>query len=601
MSVQYQKELEEIQKDEDQYNAFMQMGHTVLQAGPGSGKTKVLTLKIYQLLRDHIKTPRGLACITFSKEAATEFTTRLQNLGFTQRENVFLGTIHAFCISHIITPFSHLYPELEIPSKLIFISTKRQNEILVSIQGEIGYHGKITFEEISKERQNIDGFSEVKIRPYELAQRIALLYEKRLKAAGLVDFDSIVIYATKLVKEPLVQRYLQGKFPWLLIDEYQDLGKPLHEIVLTICRETKIKVFAVGDCDQSIYSFNGAHPDFLIELSREADFADLKLSTNYRSHPDIVKASEVCLKEARGYKANNSRSGGAEFRFISCQQGMDEQYDLVVEKLLPHYLHKSISHEEIAVVLKSRKEAKALAKYFVKKGIPFYLSNGSFEKSEVVRWLEHCAKWCCNPQEYSFEKLFVFWNQLFQSHGGTSSDLLNRIFLYRCLTNNRETITKKWFKQLLKDLQLIELLGGSTAFPDEVENLSNLKKELDKGAYGTLAKFSHLSKPIGQVTISTRHGIKGLEFEVVILLGLEEGNLPDWRDIENGNVSEARRLFFVCVSRAKVSCIFVWSFKHYIYNGKYNELKEYKASSFIYELYENLGKREYYKAKDFNP
>jgi DNA helicase-2/ATP-dependent DNA helicase PcrA len=101
----FKEKLNQIKKDKEQYEAFLSENNTVVIAGPGSGKTTVLTLKIMKLLMEEIKPPRGLACVTFSRAAAKEFKDRLNALGYQKRENVFLGTVHSFCISEIISPF----------------------------------------------------------------------------------------------------------------------------------------------------------------------------------------------------------------------------------------------------------------------------------------------------------------------------------------------------------------------------------------------------------------------------------------------------------------------------------------------------------------
>jgi DNA helicase II / ATP-dependent DNA helicase PcrA len=116
----YSIKLEQIKRDPDQYAAFRSNMTTVVKAGPGSGKTTVLSLKIMHLLKEKIKEPRGLACITFSNEAAKEFTNRLKTFGYQKRQNVVLDTVHSFCISEVIVPFAHLYEAgISLPLNII--------------------------------------------------------------------------------------------------------------------------------------------------------------------------------------------------------------------------------------------------------------------------------------------------------------------------------------------------------------------------------------------------------------------------------------------------------------------------------------------------
>src|SRR5690606_19432584 len=134
----------------------------------------------------------------------------------------------------------------------------------------------------------------------------AVEYESRLHTTGQVDYIDIVKYATLLIQnEQYVRNCLEAKFPWILIDEYQDLGKPLHEMILSIFSSTNIKIFAVGDPNQSIYSFNGAIPHYLLELYENPHIRSIKLLTNFRSNQGIINAYQLALPPAsiENYKA----------------------------------------------------------------------------------------------------------------------------------------------------------------------------------------------------------------------------------------------------------------------------------------------------------
>lgn len=139
MTTYYKQKLEEIYRDEKQVEAYFSDTNTVIIAGPGSGKTSVLTLKIMSSLQV-INEPRGLACITYSRAAEAELKNRLKKLGCNlTRQNLFVGTVHSFCIAEIIKPFSHLYPSYEIPETFDIISEKDKKELFYEIKDELGY------------------------------------------------------------------------------------------------------------------------------------------------------------------------------------------------------------------------------------------------------------------------------------------------------------------------------------------------------------------------------------------------------------------------------------------------------------------------------
>lgn len=321
MSTSYLEKLNRLKKDEYQKAAFESQNNTVVLAGPGSGKTTVLTLKAMHLLNGVISEPRGLACLTYSREAAREFTERLRELGLVRGKNIFLGTVHSFCLTEILGKFSDVY-SLNIPIPIKIISEKEKANLFEkakrNVQCENSY---LKIERMNCARMlSIAGASKVSIERDEEAELVADEYEKLLFQAGCIDYETIIIESTKLLQEkPYVRECISAKYPWILIDEYQDLGRPLHEMVLSLIKYTNIKFFAVGDPDQSIYGFQGAVPDYLHELAERSDVKKIVLRNNYRSNQDIIDGSELVLNQQRGYVAKTRESENAVYKFIEHQ------------------------------------------------------------------------------------------------------------------------------------------------------------------------------------------------------------------------------------------------------------------------------------------
>lgn len=564
MNDHFKQKVTEINNDTEQLCAYNSTDSTVVIAGPGSGKTTVLTLKVMRLLDNVVAEPRGLACLTYSTESAREFKTRLSKLGLRGRKNVFLGTVHSFCLAEILIPFAKLYPKYEIPNPIKIISGEEKKKLFESVNPL----GGTSITEMDKERtRNIKGISRVALDSYEVALKAAISFEKLLLKSGFIDFISMVNFSVELIqKESFVRKAIEAKFPWFVIDEYQDLGRPLHEIVLSFLDMSNIKIFAVGDADQSIYDFQGAAPDYLNELSKRDGIRCIRLLNNYRSAQTIVDASEYILNSQRGYTASGIlRDYPAIMDFIECDGGMDEQYQKTIE-LVRRFYSKGIPYHEIAILVGKNKEVKALKDEFDIQEIPVYLARQDFRNTEPILWLQSCASWVEDKTKVSFDDIYRAWMSfLLHKQEDVSSDdyeILVRRKLLKVLEASKQYRDNlfEWLKFVLTELDFLKIFNGSDRYPDEIENLKSLiqvAKQTEPML--TVGFITRLGVPDNQVVLSTRHSAKGLEFDVVIMLGMEKDSFPNYYDTTQRKIDEARRLCFVAVSRARKACILIRS------------------------------------------
>lgn len=591
----YTEKLQQLLNDSFQKVAYDTEDSTVVIAGPGSGKTTILTLKIMKLLNGHIKEPQGLACLTFSKEAAREFEDRLKLLGYKKRRNVFLGTVHSFCISEILEKFADLY-DCGLPMPIKIIPEKLSTKILNEIKAEMGIKkNRYKIEAINKVRSlNINGISAIKSEYDPIAKKIAIEYEKRVFAAGYIDFESVILFSTKLIQEQeYVRKCLSAKFPWIVIDEYQDLGKPLHEMILSLFTQTDIKIFAVGDPDQSIYGFVGAVPDYLIELYNRDDTISVELKNNYRSNQDIIDGSETVLDIPRCYHAMTREGEPAVYRFITCENGYLDQFDYFINHIVPECRDKEIPMEEIAVLLGKQDDCKELALKCMEHNVPHYIPKHTFDRSDFVQWMEKCALWINDKSKASFDELFEYWYKLQIMHRDNKYFSEKEILQMKkhlldilCGSMEQKENLKEWIHYILRGLNIGNLLEKSEYMPDEKDNLCKLYKEVSDSKYKdyNTNKFSKIGKPENQITITTRHSSKGLEFEVVVMMGMDEDHFPSWSIKSDPNaIFEENRICFVCVSRAKRVCILMNSNYYKEMDYRYNKeiIKEYYPSRYI--------------------
>lgn len=268
----FNRAIDELQNNERQLEAVRERRNCVVLAGPGSGKTKTLTIAMARALLEDVQEPRGIACITYNNESAYELQDRLATFGISPSHQVFVGTVHSFALSQVITPYARcLYPEF---SQFVAVATRAQADEAVRVafteiggQGDAGDRWRFAQE---KRRRDVDRTAPSwRGRNPELAAFIEA-YERVLRRHAVVDFDDMPLMAYRMVKaNAWVANAILARFPVLFVDEYQDLGVALHELVVELCFGAGIRLFAVGDPDQSIYAFTGAHPDLLDALSRD--------------------------------------------------------------------------------------------------------------------------------------------------------------------------------------------------------------------------------------------------------------------------------------------------------------------------------------------
>jgi len=293
LSTAYLDQAAELKANPGQWSAYESKGHCVVLAGPGSGKTRTLVLKLARILAEDVEAPRGAACITYSQECARELTRRLDALGLRESQNLFIGTVHGFCLRHILAPYGRLaglalpYPLTTATTRQIQAIEKRTGDALFGVKHphkpiDLGRHRRSVLD-----RQSPAWTAEPELAAWAEA------YETELHSAGLIDFDDLIIHGYRLIAEnDWVLPLLKARFPVLVIDEYQDLGVALHRIVMRLAFEGDVRLFAVGDYDQTVYGFTGAEGGLLKQLADRADVEKVQLSLNYRSAARLVRASE---------------------------------------------------------------------------------------------------------------------------------------------------------------------------------------------------------------------------------------------------------------------------------------------------------------------
>lgn len=559
----YRRAVEELRANPGQWQAYNAQGNCVVLAGPGSGKTKSLTVKIAKLLIETIREPRGLACITYNTECARELRSRLERLGIYESENVFVGTVHSFCLKRVVIPYASL-AGIHLPAELRVALPSEQEAVFaraVALEmsaDEPPSRWRTLAEEYRRTHLDRDA---AEWQDDEELAGLVTQYERLLRQRGMIDFDDMVLIGLQLIESRRwVRRSLHAKFPVIVVDEYQDLGVPLHRIVRSLCFRAGSRLFAVGDADQSIYGFTGARPELLGELANSPGVESARLPFNYRSGPTIVRASEIALGEDRGYQARGAGTGTVDFH--ERPEGLEDQAEYICGELIPDALVRieGLRVGDIAVLYLDKNDGDVIARKAAQHRFPtIRIDRGApYPKTPLTRWLEDCAAWCAGGWRIGtprLSSLLARWASTLKirrsSDPGTEQHR-TRLLRFLLTHRNGDLALLDWLAAF-RDQCLATLLDADATLRDEKDALATLVGAA--GAEGviaewTVAVFAGQGGSPDHLNLITLHSAKGLEFRVVVMMGMEQGRIPRWNAGEAAK-REQRRLFYVGLSRAK--------------------------------------------------
>jgi superfamily I DNA/RNA helicase len=565
-SAAYLRAAESLRANAGQWAAYESRGHCVVLAGPGSGKTKTLTTKIARILAEDVQEPRGVACITYNNECARELETRLDALGVTRGSRVFIGTVHSFSLTQIVLPYAKV-ARLGLPDDFKVATRGEASAALeralrrsrVNVSSRRDWNLPMSLYRRSILNRNSEDW---RTRDSELA-RLVEIYEEELRWAGRIDFDDMPLLAVRALREnPWIQRALFAKYPVLVVDEYQDLGRALHRMVLGLCFSAGMRLFAVGDIDQSIYGFTGAHPDLLENLAQRDDVETIRLQLNYRSGTRIVEASAYALGQTRNYRAVEGASRGTIYI-----QPLPGDYDTQAEYLLGTAVrialarHPGRGYGSVAILYPAAFVGDAISRVARASSIPVLRTDANAiypRSSRLMQWIERCAQWCCGGWRTGaprFTALLDEGRRMFpEALAGDSRYLLFQQTFVGALWERRDAglPLHAWLIDL-KRLVLEDLLHSSRILQDEVEILNAFVRRTDDGgdcAEMLLGEFAGMVEGGEFLTLSTLHSAKGREFPLVFMFGVDDGRLPRSRSTAR-EIAEQRRLFYVGFTRAK--------------------------------------------------
>ena len=564
----------EMARNPEQLAAMQEKGHCVVLAGPGSGKTKTLTTAMARALLEDVIEPRGVACITYNNECAIELENRLAKLGINPSKRIFIGTVHSFALTQVIYPYARcVMPGLTSDFRLA-TAQECKDSVTTAYQKVLNAgenpQDRWRFAE-AKRRKDVD-----RTQPGWMGQnpelaRFIEAYEGDLRRKRLIDFDDMPLLAVKMIREhEWIRRSLHAKFPILFVDEYQDLGHALHELVLLLCFKSGARLFAVGDPDQSIYAFTGANPDLLQGLTSIKGVREIRLRFNYRCGTNIIEASKAALGEERDYQAHED-AGEGEVSFHGTAGDLSAQANVLIDKLLPAIQEKGTSLDQIAVLYRTARHGDEVAQAAQRRGLPIVRADTQAlvkRSSRLSRFIEACARWVVGgwkDADPPFRRLAA--EAVILVLGGRASreerqqietELIT--FLHEMLS--KEVSTHYWLIAL-RDQLIRPWRTRARTITEDWDAIDQMVQRTDPALSDGDMPLTHFGGRIdgrGRLNLSTLHSAKGREFDVVVLFGMNDDILPNYHEVRRPDqLREARRLFYVGVTRAKKELLLIFS------------------------------------------
>lgn len=617
-------------------------GPLLILAGAGSGKTKVLTVRIAHLLGQGVN-PYEILAITFTNKAAKEMKSRVEGLVGDVANRIWLSTFHSFCAKFLRFEIDSF---LGYNSNFTIYDTSDSQAVIKAALKALNLDDKYypvgaMIAAISDAKNKLLFASDFRKQARDFYQQkvadVYEYYERELRKNNALDFDDLLLVAVKLLQSnaTVLDKY-SHRFRYVMIDEYQDTNHAQYLLAKLLASHWK-NIAVVGDADQSIYAWRGADIQNILDFEKDyPNCTSIKLEQNYRSTKIILDAANAVIDNNEGRPEKNlwtDKIEGAKIQHFTAQSEHEEAAfigDTIAKK---HDIH-DVPYGDMAILYRTNAQSRVLEEALIKRALPYTMVGGTkfYDRKEIKDVLAYLrvlynpfddlsllriinvpkrsigATTVAKLQDYAREKgtsLFMTLTQLhlIDSIKGKTKEKLEEfgILIFTLVSEMEDKTVLDILESILDRTGYLAQLEESTDLQDQAraENIGELlsvaKDFQDTNPSGTVEDFleqvalvndvDSFEQEEAKVTLMTLHAAKGLEFPIVFLCGLEEGLFPHSRTLMNPEeIEEERRLAYVGITRAEKEL--------YISNATtrtvFGRTSSYLPSRFIDEIPEEL-------------
>lgn len=592
-------------------------GPMLVIAGPGSGKTTVLTARIRNLIEEYSVNPANILVITFTKAAANEMKSRFNNM-MGRSTNVTFGTFHAVFFMILRAAYNYSVDSIikeDVRQNIIKQAIERSrlepddlNEMVSNITGEIS--------RVKTEAIDINAYYSASC-PEEEFRDIYKYYVKTLKKMGLIDFDDMLLYCHELLttRRDILAKW-QQKYQYILIDEFQDINKIQYDIIKLLAKPQD-NLFIVGDDDQSIYGFRGSKPEIMLNFDKDYPDTDkVILDTNYRSTGNIVSAAGkvIAHNKVRFAKNINTVNDPGDKVDIIEFNTQAEEYEKIIDNIRKESASGG-NYSDNAVLFRTNSTAAGFVRKLVEYSVPFVtrdgvpnvfehwiardvitymnIAMGSRKRSDFLQIINRPKRYIGRDYladaEISFDNLEKYYedkNWMIERVDRLKYDILAMASMspYAMINYLRKGVGYDGYLDEYAqshNMQVRELYDVMDELMESARNFRTFNEwfaYIDE--YGTKLRESYAAMDKqNAVILTTMHSSKGLEYPVVYIIDANEEITPHKKAVFVPEIEEERRMFYVAMTRAKRRLNIYYARK------RYN--KEIEVSRFVKEIMED--------------